>query len=345
MRVPPATEPRTAVIHTETPIQSNPIPIGEAAITSTRRGISKKHRHQPGVRLAGLRKSYGDLVAVRDVSLEIPAGQTVALLGPNGAGKSTTIDLLLGLAKPDAGTVTLCGTTPERATRAGLVGVMLQTGDLLRQLTVYELVDLAGSLYPSPRPTSQALELAGIGHLANRKTHKLSGGQVQGVRFATAIVSNPALLVLDEPTVAMDVEVRRAFWQSVRALAEAGSTVVFATHYLDEADAHADRIVLMADGRIVADGATTEIKAITGTRQVRATLPAANPAELHALPGVQEATVRGDAVSLTCSDSDAAARALFARYPSVRDLDITGVSLEEAFLHLTDNATEEEVAS
>ncbi|HTZ45820.1 MAG TPA: ABC transporter ATP-binding protein [Jatrophihabitans sp.] len=273
---------------------------------------------------------------MRGISLDIPTGQTVALLGPNGAGKSTTIDLLLGLATPDAGTVTLCGTTPVRATRAGLVGAMLQTGDLLRQLTVYELVDLAGTLYPAPRPTREALDLAGIAHLAGRKTHKLSGGQTQGVRFATAIVSNPALLVLDEPTVAMDVEVRRAFWQSVRALAAAGTTVVFATHYLDEADAHADRIVLMADGRIVADGATTEIKAVAGTRQVRATLPGASAAELGALPGVDEASIRGDAVTLTCHDSDAAARALFARYPAARDLDIAGISLEQAFLHLTD---------
>jgi len=274
--------------------------------------------------------------AVREVSLDIPAGQTVALLGPNGAGKSTTIDLLLGLIKPDAGTVALCGTSPQRATRAGLVGAMLQTGDLLRQLSVHELVDLAGSLCPAPRPTAEVLELAGIAHLARRKTHKLSGGQAQAVRFAIAIVSNPALLVLDEPTVAMDVEVRRAFWQSVRTLAEAGTTVVFATHYLDEADAHADRIVLMAGGRMVADGATTEIKAIAGTRQVRATLPAARAVELAALPGVEDVTIRGDAVTLTCHDSDAAARALFARFPAARDLDITGVSLEHAFLHLTE---------
>ena len=289
-----------------------------------------------GITLTELRKHYGPVHAVNDVTLDIPAGQTVALLGPNGAGKSTTIDMLLGLTDPDAGQVRLCGLPPARAARAGLVGAMLQTGHLLRQMSVAELVDMAGALYPNALPTRECLELAGIGHLARRKTHKLSGGQMQGVRFATAIVSNPRILVLDEPTVAMDVEVRRAFWHSVRSLAGAGKTIVFATHYLEEADTHADRIVLLAGGTVVADGATTEIKAAVGTRLVRATLPGATGPQMSALPGVTTATVHGDTVTLTCVDSDAAGRALFTRYPQARDVEILGVSLEEAFVHLTD---------
>jgi ABC-2 type transport system ATP-binding protein len=287
------------------------------------------------VQLRGLRKSFGSVQAVCGVTLDIAPGQSVALLGPNGAGKSTTIDMLLGLTNPDGGTVTLCGRSAQAAARAGLVGAMLQTGELLRQLTVAELVDLAGALYPKAMATSQALELAGVAHLARRRTHTLSGGQAQQVRFAVAVVSDPQLLVLDEPTVAMDVEVRRAFWVSVRRLAAAGKTIVFATHYLDEADLHADRIVFMAHGRIVADGPASQIKSLVGDRLVRATLPTPDRAALAELPGVQEVTVRGDAVTLSCSDSDAAGRALFLAYPHARGVEIGGIGLEDAFVHLT----------
>ncbi|MEO5900068.1 MAG: ABC transporter ATP-binding protein, partial [Ilumatobacteraceae bacterium] len=221
-----------------------------------------------GIRLRGLVKSFkgptGPVHAVRNVDIDIAPGEAVALLGPNGAGKSTTIDMLLGLTKPDAGDVHLFGMTPKEAIARGAIGAMLQTGAVLNDLTVRELIDMMGSLYPAPLGVDETLALAGISDLADRKTTKLSGGQTQRVRFAVAMVSNPDLLVLDEPTVAMDVEGRHQFWESMRAFTSRGKTVLFATHYLEEADANADRIILMARGQVVADGPATEIKASAG---------------------------------------------------------------------------------
>jgi ABC-2 type transport system ATP-binding protein len=295
-----------------------------------------------GIELTGLVKSFGTVRAVRDVSFAIPPGETVALLGPNGAGKSTTIDILLGLARPDAGTVTIFGVEPQRAIAAGAIGAMLQTGQLLRDLSARELVSMMASLYPKPLGVDEVLALTGIEEIADRRTQKLSGGESQRVRFALALVSDPQLLVLDEPTVAMDVESRHAFWTSMRDFAARGKTVLFATHYLEEADSYADRAVLMARGRVVADGATTEIKAMVGTRTIRATLPGVELAALETLPGVKQAERRGEAVTLRCGDSDAAIRALLGAYPAARDVEISGAGLEEAFLQLTGDADDEE---
>jgi ABC-2 type transport system ATP-binding protein len=229
------------------------------------------------VHLEGLIKTWrtptGPVHAVRGIDVTIAPGETVALLGPNGAGKSTTIDMLLGLTGPDAGSVSVLGGPPRAAIDAGRVGAMLQTGMLIRDLSTRELVVMMASLYPHPMDVDEVLELAGLTDAADRRTQKLSGGQTQRARFAVAVVSDPDLLVLDEPTVAMDVEGRRAFWASMRAFASRGKTILFATHYLDEADANADRAVLMSHGRVVADGPTTEIKARVGNRTIRATLP------------------------------------------------------------------------
>jgi len=288
--------------------------------------------------LEGLRKSFGDVHAVDGIDVSIARGETVALLGPNGAGKSTTIDMLLGLQKPDAGTVAVFDKTPAEAVDAGTVGAMLQSGSLIRDLTVRELVTMVGSLYPKPMPVEEVLHVAGLEGVADRRTNKLSGGETQRTRFAVAMVADPDLLVLDEPTVAMDVEARRAFWTSMRSFATRGKTVLFATHYLDEADDYADRAVLMAHGRIVADGPPTEIKARVGSRQIRATLPGAPAGELTALPGVSHAERRGESVLLSCTDSDAAIRALVARYADARDIEIHGADLEDAFLLLTEDA-------
>jgi ABC-2 type transport system ATP-binding protein len=284
---------------------------------------------------SGLRKSYGEIEAVRGIELTIEPGETVALLGPNGAGKSTTIDMILGLAEPDGGTISVLGGTPTAAIDAGQVGAMLQTGALIRDLSVRELVAMVASLYPDPLAVQDALDLTGLGEVAEQRTQKLSGGQSQRVRFAIALVSNPQLLILDEPTVAMDVEGRRSFWTTMRELAARGKTILFATHYLEEADAYADRAVLMAHGTIVADGPPTEIRAMVGTRTIRATLPAAELDALAALPGVSGAERRGEAVVLSCSDSDAAIRALLAAYPDARDIEIAAAGLEQAFLQLT----------
>ena len=292
-----------------------------------------------GVELRQLRKTYrtsnGPIEAVRGVDITIEPGETVALLGPNGAGKSTTIDMMLGLTPPDGGTVALFGADPKHAIARGAVGAMLQSGQLIRDLTVRELLLQIASLYPQPLDLDATLDLVGIQSIANQKTQKLSGGQAQRVRFALALLTNPELLVLDEPTVGMDVESRRAFWGTMRDAASHGKTVLFATHYLEEADEYADRAILMARGAIVADGPTTEIKAMVGTRTIRATLPGIAAEQLERVEGVTHAERRGESIALACSDSDVAIRALLAAYPSVSDIEIGGGSLEDAFLELT----------
>ena len=222
--------------------------------------------------------------------------------------------MILGLARPDAGSVSVFGRTPSDAVKAGLVGGMLQTGALIRGLSVRELMAMVASLYPSPLDIDEVLELAGLTDAAEQRTEKLSGGQTQRARFAVAVVSNPELLILDEPTVAMDVEGRRAFWVAMRGFAARGKTVMFATHYLEEADANADRAVLLAHGRVVADGPTTEIKGRVGTRTIRATLPGRRRStSWPRSPASNSAERHGDAVILVCSDSDQAIRELLER--------------------------------
>jgi ABC-2 type transport system ATP-binding protein len=289
----------------------------------------------PGIVLSCLSKSYGAVHAVRGVDLVIAPGETVALLGPNGAGKSTTIDMMVGLTKPDGGTVSLFGAPPAAARQAGWVGAMLQTGAPLDRLRVREIITLMASYYPHPLPVDEVLQATGAAEFARQWTTKLSGGQAQRVRFAAALVGNPDLLVLDEPTAGLDVEGRRDFWQAMRAMTEQGKTVLFATHYLEEADAYADRIVLLAHGQIVADGPATEIKAQAGSRTIRATLPGVDVAALSSLPGVRTAQRHGDAVVLTCTDADSALPALLTAFPATRDVEVAGGSLEEAFLELT----------
>jgi ABC-2 type transport system ATP-binding protein len=285
--------------------------------------------------LSGLAKSYGPVRAVRGVDLVIAPGETVALLGPNGAGKTTTIDMMLGLTRPDEGRVSIFGVAPAAAVRDGYVGAMLQTGSPLDHLRVRELIALMASYYPHPLPVDDVLRITGADEFAGQWTTKLSGGQAQRVRFAAALAGNPDLLLLDEPTAGIDVEGRRDFWQAMRAVTQRGKTVVFATHYLEEADAYADRIVLIARGEIVADGPATEIKAQAGARSIRTTLPGVDVEALIALPGVRSAQRHGDAVLLSCTDSDAALVALLAAFPGARDIEVTGGSLEEAFLELT----------
>jgi len=288
-----------------------------------------------GITLRQLSKSYGAVRAVRGVDLAIAPGETVALLGPNGAGKTTTIEMILGLTRPDDGTVSIFGKTPAEAVRAGWVGAMLQTGSPLDHLRVGELVSLMASYYPHPLPVDEVLALTGAAEFARQWTTKLSGGQAQRVRFAAALVGDPDLLLLDEPTASIDVEGRRAFWQAMRAVTKRGKTVLFATHYLEEADAYADRIVLLARGQIVADGPATEIKAQAVLRTIRATLPGADITALGSLPGVRSAERYGDAVMLSCSDADVALPELLRAYPGARDIEVRGGSLEEAFMELT----------
>ncbi|MGW5460071.1 ABC transporter ATP-binding protein [Streptomyces sp. NPDC003996] len=286
------------------------------------------------VSFTGAVKTYGAVRAVDGVDLEIGPGQTVALLGRNGAGKSTTIGLLLGLYEPDAGAVELFGTAPERSVRAGRVGAMLQDARPVPRVTVGELVTFLASRYPAPMPVARALELAGIADLAGRRVDRLSGGQVQRVRFALALAGDPALLVLDEPTAALDVEARHAFWDSMRTYARRGHTVLFSTHYLQEADAHADRIVVIDRGRIVADGTSEELRRAAGGNLVCVDLAGRDAESFGLLPGVRSAEVQGDRVRLRTDDSDTTVVAL-AELGAIRNLEVSPASLDDAFLALT----------
>jgi ABC-2 type transport system ATP-binding protein len=303
--------------------------MNEALLTPTRASTG-----EPAVRALGLAKRYGQVTAVAGVDLTIAAGEVVALLGPNGAGKSTTIDMLLGLARPDAGDVTLYGLDPGEAIRTGRVGALLQSGGLLPDLTVREIIALAASLHRDPRPLGDVIDRAGLEGVTGRRIAGLSGGEQQRVRFAMALVGDPDLIVLDEPTAGLDVEARRSFWTAMRGETAKGRTVLFATHYLEEADAYADRIVLLRAGRVVADGTAAQIKSVVSGRHIRATLPGADPAALMKLPGVDSVELRGDTVLLSCSDSDATLRTLLTT-TSAHDVEVTAQNLEDAFLALT----------
>jgi len=283
---------------------------------------------------AGLRKSFGTVRAVESVDLRVRPGEIVAFLGPNGAGKTTTIDMLLGLSEPDAGAVRVFGESPRAAISHGLVSAVLQTGGLLKDITVRETLALTASLFADTRPIDEVMQRAGITEIADRRVGLCSGGQQQRLRFAMALLSDPGLLILDEPTTGMDVEGRRAFWSAIRTDAARGRTVLFATHYLDEADEYADRIVLMSRGRIVADGSTAEIKNLVSGRIVRATFPGADPARLAALPGVDDVEFAGERVTIHTKDSDAVARHLLTETVA-RDVEITAQNLESVFLALT----------
>jgi ABC-2 type transport system ATP-binding protein len=307
--------------------------------------MEKSLIYERGVRLEDVAKNYGRAPAVSGVDLHITPGETVALLGPNGAGKSTTLDMVLGLARPDRGQVSLFGVPPAEAVRAGAVSGMLQTGSLIGFVTVRELVAMVASLYPHPLDVDDVMRLTGTDDLARRPADKLSGGQSQRARFALALVGNPDLLVLDEPTAALDVEARRDFWSTMRQVADQGRTVIFATHYLEEADAFADRVVLMARGRIVADGSAASVKAKVARRTVRATVPDAELSIVSGLPGVSTAERRGTTIMLSCNDADDALKALLAHYPGTRDIEVRGADLEDAFLELTADEAQLEGAS
>jgi ABC-2 type transport system ATP-binding protein len=293
----------------------------------------------PAVDLAGVSKRFGPVTAVDDISLAIRPGEVVALLGPNGAGKTTTVDMLLGLTRPTSGQVRVYGRDPQDAVALGLVSAVMQSGGLLKDYTVEETVRLTAVLFGKPAgAVGEALSRAGIADIGKRLVGKCSGGQQQRLRFAMALLPDPELLILDEPTTGMDVGGRHEFWSAIRKDAQGGRTVIFATHYLEEADAYADRVVFVRRGRIVADGTAAEVKALASGRTVRATLPGAAEAQLAAIGGVDTVEVRGDTVYLHGRDTDAIARHLL-NHTSARDLEITSRNLEEAFLTLTADDT------
>ncbi|GAB3348238.1 ATP-binding cassette domain-containing protein [Modestobacter lapidis] len=281
---------------------------------------------------------YGETLAVDRLDLRIAAGETVALLGANGAGKSSVLNAALGLFRPTAGRVRLLGRGPLEAIRAGGVGAMLQHGGLPSETRVGEVLELVRRQYDTPWPVGDLSVTAGIDGLLTRKVDALSGGQRQRVLLALALAGAPPLLVLDEPTSAMDVAARQAFWTTMRALAGRGHTVVFATHHLDEADAVADRVVVVAGGRIVADGSATAVKAAVAGRTIRFTAPGER-GELAGLPGVTSVSAAGELVELATSDAEATLRALLARHDRLPDLEVRGATLEQAFLRLTAGGT------
>lgn len=296
------------------------------------------------ISLRGLTKHYGSVRALDGLDLEIRPGEIVALLGPNGAGKSTAMEMMVGLASPDDGTASILGTDPSTATRTGLIGTMLQAGALLPDQTVRSMLRMLHSLQAHPMPLSEVIVQADIEDLVKRKMGALSGGQAQRVRFAIALLGDPQVLLLDEPTVGMDVGARHAFWRQMRAVAATGRTVVFATHHLDEAEREAARVIVMDRGRVVADGTGTEISAIVAGRVI--TLQGASPEQIAALPGVQGAApdeTDPRRVRAVCSDSDAALAALFTGplATAVHEVLVSAPSLEEAFLRITDHEGED----
>ena len=291
----------------------------------------------PALDISGLTVRYGETVAVDGLDLAVPAGQTVALLGPNGAGKSTTVNAVLGLLRPDAGRIQVLGRTPLDAIRAGGVGAMLQHGGLPSEARVGEVIDLVRRSFPTAWPLDDLVATAGIEGLLARPVDALSGGQRQRVLLALALAGEPPLLLLDEPTSAMDVEGRRAFWTTMRGLAGRGHTVVFATHHLEEADAVADRVVVVAGGRVVADGSAAQLKAGGATRRISFT--AGTGHDLDALPAVRSSSRQGSTVTLTTADAEATLRALLADGTPLPDLEVRGASLEDAVLTLTSSAT------
>jgi ABC-2 type transport system ATP-binding protein len=286
------------------------------------------------VRLTGVTKDFGRVQAVRGIDLELEPGEMVAFLGPNGAGKTTTIDMILGLSRPTTGDVEVLGMQPRQAIARGLVAAVMQTGGLLKDLTVRETVQYTASLFADTKPVDDVLESAGITDIADRRVAKCSGGEQQRLRFAMALLSDPALLLLDEPTTGMDVEGRRSFWSAIREDARQGRSVLFATHYLEEADQYADRIILISNGLVVADGTGSEIKALATGRVVRATLRDADTDALSAIGGVDTVEVRGEQIYVHAKDSDAVARYLL-NETAARDLEIIARGLEDAFLSLT----------
>jgi ABC-2 type transport system ATP-binding protein len=289
----------------------------------------------PIVSFDDVSKHYGSLKAVDGLSLELRRGETVALLGPNGAGKSTSLDMLLALRKPTAGKIQMFGSDPYHAVKSGHVGAMLQSGGLMPEVTVRELVTLVAGLHPRPVPVNTTLRRAGIEDVADRRVDRLSGGQTQRVRFALAIVGECDLIVLDEPTTAMDVETRQRFWAQMKEEVAEGKTLLFATHYLEEADQAADRILVINRGRLLADGSPEDIKKRAGAKRMSFRLDGADEAFLLHLPGVVNLETRHDLVHIQTDDSDGTLYALLDAGYRPSEIEVGSLGLEQAFLAIT----------
>ncbi len=299
----------------------------------TQRGTG--HAGAPVVSFQGVSKVYGNVRAVDGLSLDLHPGETVAFLGPNGAGKSTSLDMLLALRKPTSGQIRVFGGEPYAAVKSGRIGAMLQSGGLMSEVTVREMVELVAKVHPRPLPVDQTLRRAGIADLASRRVNKLSGGQTQRARFALAIAGESDLIVLDEPTTAMDVESRQMFWANMHAEVAEGHTLLFATHYLEEADQAADRILVVNKGRLLADGTPAEIKERAGAKRISFRLGQVDEAFLLGLPALVNLEIRRDQIHIQSADSDRTLYALLDAGYRPSEIEVSSLGLEQAFLAIT----------
>jgi ABC-2 type transport system ATP-binding protein len=293
----------------------------------------------PVVELIDARKSYGKVEALGGVSVAIQAGEVVAMLGPNGAGKTTAISLMLGLRKPTSGSARLFGLEPTDLRARSRCGVMLQESGVPELLKVRELVGLFSTFYPAPLPVSTAIEMAGLAEKADTRIDRLSGGQKQRLYYALAVVGNPQVLFLDEPTVGLDVDGRRAFLAGLRRAVDSGQTILLTTHYLQEADEIARRIIVIDQGVVIADAPPAQIKAQVAGKRV-SFQSKISEAAFQSLP-VKGLEIADGRVRFLTNEPEEVLRALFARGVRLADLEVTGADLEDAFVHLTHRQKDE----
>ena len=296
--------------------------------------------HASGRPVAGLHsvsKRYGDVQALDNFSLNLAGGEVVALLGPNGAGKTTAVRLLLGLIAPNSGSIRVLGQDPRDAQTRTRIGTMLQVGHVPEVLRVRELIDMFRTYYPSPMPVSDIIRIAKLEGIENRTYGKLSAGQKQRTLFALALCGNPDLLLLDEPTVGMDIESRRGLWDQVRLLAAEGKTILLTTHYLEEADSLASRVVVINNGKTICEGTPSEIRRSISGRRIRC-LTRLDPAFLATLPTVTEVKQDREAIVIIAEAAEDVVREILLRDRTVSGLEISSPALEDAFLALTSHS-------
>lgn len=293
--------------------------------------------HDSVAALVGVQKRYGRIEALRGLDLEVRRGELLALLGPNGAGKSTAIGLWLGLLQPDSGSVRLLGGSPLDVRSRRGIGVMMQDAALIPELRVREHIELTSSYYPNPLAMMGTLRLCRIEALANRPYAKLSGGQKRQVQFALAVCGRPQLLFLDEPTVGLDVQAREALWKTLRELIAQGCSIVLTTHYLEEAQALADRVAVLSNGRLIATGTVDEIRSVVSRKHIRCTT-LLDAKAIGAWPEVLEASRDSHGMQITAADAESVVRRLLSVDPALRDLEVRQADLSQAFAELTKQA-------